>query len=369
MERKNITILIKPSSSMCNLRCKYCFYLDTASKREIASFGFMNEKTAQTLIVKSLEAAKGGVVHYAFQGGEPLMSPLSFFEHFVEFVKKNNKYHSQISYAVQTNGTLITEEHCKFFKKNNILIGISLDGKSHEHNANRVDINGKGTFNRVIHAIDLLKKYKCDFNVLAVVTKYSPKTARIYYQFLKNHDIHHMQFITCFEPIGVEPLSSEFALTNDGFYKFYKNILDLYVEDMKNNVDVHIRHFDNMFGMLQGYEPELCGLTGTCLGQLVVEGNGNCYPCDFYCEDQYLMGNINEDSLEDMAKSDAMKRFVTTSYKVDKKCLDCDVYSLCRGGCRRERDYYSDGDLRLNMYCEGRKKFFRYMKEKLGYNK
>lgn len=358
--KRNITMLIKPASSLCNLRCKYCFYADIAENREIESFGLMSLETADTIITKSLEFACGGVVTFAFQGGEPTIAPLSFFKYFVETVSRLNTGKNTIAYALQTNGTLITQQHCEFFARNNFLIGVSLDGKADIHNRYRVDASQKGTWNKVMKCVDMLKKYKVEFNILTVVTNLTPRNAESIYKFLKSHGLYYMQFIICLEPIGAKPFSSGFAPDNDGYFKFYKTILDLYIADKKAGVPVYIRYFDNLLAMLSGRQPELCGMSGSCLGQLIIEGNGNCYPCDFYCEDKYLLGNINTASLEEMAISGAMQTFKKSSLKIDEKCKSCSVFGLCRGGCRRERDFMSSGELELNMYCDGRKKFFEY---------
>ncbi len=358
--KRNITMLIKPASALCNLRCKYCFYADIAENREIESFGIMNRETARNIIEKALIFTDGGVANFAFQGGEPTVAPLGFFVEFVEMVNELNVKKSQILYALQTNGTLLTKEHCEFFHANNFLIGISLDGKADIHNANRVDGKGKGTFNKVMKGIDMLKKYKVEFNILTVVTSLTPRNAQALYRFFKAQNLNYLQFITCLEPIGSTPFSSGFAPNNEDYFEFYKIILDLYIADKKAGNAVSIRYFDNLLGMLNGGQPELCGMTGVCSGQLIIEGNGNCYPCDFYCEDKYLIGNINGNTLEEMAVCENMQKFQLSSRKIDEKCKTCSVFNLCRGGCRRERDYMSTGELYLNMYCEGRKKFFEY---------
>ncbi|MEG2001769.1 MAG: anaerobic sulfatase maturase [Clostridia bacterium] len=361
MSKKFMTILMKPASSLCNLNCKYCFYNDTAKNRETASFGIMSEGTVNAIIEKSLEYVDGGGVNYSFQGGEPTVAGLDFFKKFVEIVNAKNLNKTAVTYALQTNGTLLDDAFCEFFKTNNFLIGISIDGKSETHNANRLYKDGKGTFNKVMQAVDCLKKHKVEFNVLTVVNSKSKKKAKETYNFFVSHGINYLQFITCLEPIGSLPFSSGFAIDNDGYFEYYKTLLDLYVADKRNGKDVSIRYFDNLLGMLNGENPELCGMNGHCNCQLVIEGNGNCYPCDFYCEDKYLLGNINADDLTEMATSENAKAFLTPSYQIDEKCKTCAVANLCRGGCRRERDYFSDGKLNLNIYCEGRKKFFEYL--------
>ena len=363
--KKNINILIKPASAMCNLRCKYCFYLDEAENREVGNFGVMQETTAKNIIIKSLDYACGGSVSYMFQGGEPLVAGYDFFVKFIELVGVINENNTVISYGLQTNGTLLTDELCELFQKNNFLIGVSIDGKSELHNSNRITKDGKGSFNKVMQGVDLLKKHKVKFNVLTVVTNLSKKKAKETYKFFTSHGLNYMQFINCLEPFGVEPQSSGFALDSQGYFEYYKTLLDLYIADKASGQEVYIRYFDNLLGMLNGETPELCGLNGHCGIQLVVEGNGNCYPCDFYCDDKYLMGNINEKNLDELASSACVEKFLLPSYVVNEKCSNCEVQRLCRGGCRRERDYLNDGKLNLNIYCEGRKKFFKYFAERL----
>ena len=363
--KKNILILIKPASSLCNLDCKYCFYNDEAEKREVSSFGIMTEGTTKNVISKAIDFADGGSVNFMFQGGEPLVAGYDYFVHFIKYVDEINVNKIKITYGLQTNGTLLTEELCKFFHNNQFLIGVSIDGKADLHNANRITKDGKGSFNKVMQGVDLLKKHKVEFNVLSVVTSLSRKKAKETYKFFRSHDMNYMQFITCLEPFEVEPLTSGFALSGEGYFEFYKTLFDLYVADKISGKEVYIRYFDNLLEMMNGARPELCGLNGHCGIQLVVEGNGNCYPCDFYCDEKYLMGNINEKNLDEMAMNPCAEKFTAPSYKIEEKCIDCEVKDLCRGGCRRERDYMNDGNLHLNIYCEGRKKFFKYFKEKL----
>ncbi len=356
----NITILIKPASSLCNLNCKYCFYNDMASIRETASYGIMTEETAKNLIEKSLAFVDGGSVNYAFQGGEPTVAGLAFFEKFIQIVNALNVKKAKITYSLQTNGTLLTNEFCEFFSKHNFLIGISIDGKADLHNGNRVTKEGKGSFNKVMQGVDLLKKHKVEFNVLTVVNSLSKRKAKETYNFFTSHGMNYMQYINCLEPFGMKSFSSGFAIDNQGYFEYYKTILDLYIADKKAGKQVFIRYFDNLLAMLNGGRAELCGMNGVCGLQLIVEGNGNCYPCDFYCDDGYLLGNINESDLFDLAKSPNVEKFIVPSQKVDEMCKTCNVANLCRGGCRRERDYLNDGNLNLNIYCEGRKKFFEY---------
>lgn len=363
MSAKHITILIKPASSACNLKCRYCFYNDVSSLREVRSFGLMSEKTSHNLIDKALDFADGGSVNFAFQGGEPTICPLDFFKDFVEYCKSANKKNSRVSYSLQTNGTLLTDEMAAFYAKNDFLIGVSIDGKAELHNANRLTSTGKGSFNKVMQGIDLLKKHNVKFNVLIVANKFSAKRGRETYRFFKSQGINYMQFIDCLEPFDVEPFTSGFSMNNDEYFNYYKSIFDEYINDITSGEDIYVRSFENILTLMSGGTPEICGMKGYCTVNLVVEGNGNCYPCDFYCEDEYLLGNINENDLEELALSKNADKFVKASFKVEEKCKTCEVAGLCMGGCRRERDVH--GEITLNRYCEGKKKLLTYMLQKI----
>lgn len=363
--KRNIYILIKPASSECNMHCKYCFYSDVSAHREHKSFGIMKDETVTALIQKALDYAAGGAVTYAFQGGEPLIAGEAFFRSFSEKVDAHNFHHSPISYALQTNGTLLTDSLCDYLKERNYLVGISLDGPRSLHDANRIFANGQGSFDRVRQGIGLLRKHGVSFNIVAVMTRQTAGCISKLRLFFENYGLDDLQFITCLEPFGAEPFSTDFAMSNEDYFRINKALFDWYLERNRAGKKLSIRHIDNLMNMLGGYPPEMCGAMGYCSGQLVVEGNGNCYPCDFYCDDTHLLGNIRTDTLEEMSISPAMKRFIEPSCRVEEKCRSCPVARLCRGGCRRERDIQNDGVLGLNLYCDGRRRFLEYVCTKL----
>lgn len=367
--KKNIHILIKPASSQCNMRCRYCFYSDVSDHREDRSFGVMQEETVAALIEKTLSYAEGGAVTYAFQGGEPLVAGETFFRRFTDGVAAANRWRSPINYSLQTNGTLLTDSLCAYFKENHYLIGVSLDGPRNIHDENRCFHDGSGSFEAVREGISLLKKHGVAFNILTVVTAKTGENVKKLIQFFENSGFNDLQFITCLEPFGTEPLNSGDIMDEESYFQFHKTIFDWYLRRNRAGKPLSVRHLDNLMNVLHGYRPEMCSMMGYCTGQLVVEGNGNCYPCDFYCDDSHLMGNIQTSSLEELSQTAAMKQFVEESLPVDEACRRCDVVGLCRGGCRRERDIYNDGVLRLNIHCRGRRRFLRYVLSQLGREK
>ena len=190
-----LSIMIKPASSLCNLRCKYCFYCDVAANREVFSLGKMNEATAEKLIKDALSFAEGSSVAFAFQGGEPLLAGMDYFKFFTEAVKKYNTKGSEIYYSLQTNGTLINDEWARFFTENKFLIGLSLDG-DYEGNKFRVDANGQNSYYKIITAANKLKKHKTEFNILTVLTGYCAENAERIYKYFRSQGFGYLQAYT-----------------------------------------------------------------------------------------------------------------------------------------------------------------------------
>lgn len=344
-----LSIMIKPASSLCNLRCRYCFYHNVSETREVTSFGIMNEDTTDNLIKKALKFADGENISFTFQGGEPLIAGLPYFRHFIKKLREENIHNSKIFLSVQTNGTLINDAWAKFFHDNDILVGLSLDG-DYKNNAFRVDENSKNVFYKVINAAEKLTKYKVDFNILTVLTGKCADNIDDIYRFFKKKGFRYLQFIPCLRPFG-DKSESELYMTNEQYANFLIRCFNYYVKDYVGGEYTSVRYFDNLARLYLGAAPEQCGMCGHCIHQFVVEGNGNIYPCDFYCIDEWLLGNINDSDFDVLVHSDRATKFLEESLSEDEKCKMCKYYPLCRaGGCKRMRQ---DRD-----YCEAYKKFF-----------
>ncbi len=357
-----ITLLIKPSSSACNMKCTYCFYNSIATERNESFLGMMSFETTEKLIQSAFSYAGGyaeGSVVFAFQGGEPTLAGIEYFKAFIELQKKYNKNNVKVFYSIQTNGYLVDEEFAKFFKQHNFLVGISFDGPAEFHNLNRVDINSKGTYNNVIKAISLLKKHNVEFNILSVVTGKNATSIHKIYNFFKKSGYNYLQFIPCLEPLCDERGQNPYHLSTKAYAEYLKKIFDLFYNDFIVGRYISIRHIDNIINLLMGRPTELCSMRGVCSVQFVVEGDGSVYPCDFYAYDQYKIGNIGEMSFEQMLQSDVAKKFIEQSINLPDDCKKCEYLSLCRNGCRRDRDIGKDQH--KNYYCEAYKQYFKYM--------
>ncbi len=356
---EHLTLLIKPASSLCNMRCKYCFYFSLAENRKNKSYGIMQNETAINIIKKAFSCATSSV-NFAFQGGEPTLAGLDFFKFFVYKANELNLNKIKIFFSIQTNGLNISEEFAEFFYKNNFLVGLSLDGNKEIHDFLRLDANNKATHNKIIKTAKLFDKYKVEYNILTVVTSYTAKHIEKIYNFFKNNGFKYLQFIPCLDPLDSKPFSFPHSLTPKLYEEFLIKLFKLYYKDYMCGNYVSIRFFDNLVRVFAGQTSEQCGMLGYCNGQFVIEGDGTVFPCDFYCVDNWKTGNINEMNLEEIYKSNKMQEFIKTSIYNNKKCKSCSVYNLCRGGCRRDRDLNSNGIAKENIYCEALYNFFTF---------
>ncbi len=347
-----LSVLIKPASSACDMNCAYCFYKDIAANREQAFLGMMSKELLEKTIKSAFDYAEGSCT-FVFQGGEPTLVGLDFFETAVALEKKYQKPGVTVSNCLQTNGFGIDEPFADFLRENRFLTGLSLDGPSEIHNKNRKTNSGKDTFNRVMQTAALFKKCGADFNILSVVTGQSARYIEKIYRFFQKQSFDFLQFIPCIEPFGVGETPSPYALTPEKYGAFLIKLFDLWYDDLKKGHYVSIRHLDNWFSILLGGKPESCGMSGHCAVQFVVEGDGGVYPCDFYVLDEWRLGTIGRESFTAIQNSTAAARFIGASLAVPSECRACRWVFLCRNGCRRERG--EDGKY---IYCDSLKTFF-----------
>lgn len=358
-----ISILIKPASSMCNMRCEYCFYSDVSEHRNILNYGMMSIETLETIVRSAFEYAVEGPCSFTFQGGEPTMVGLNFYKHLIKLQEKYNTKNLMIYNAIQTNGYSIDDEWAKFFAENNFLVGLSLDGTKETHDLFRISPDRKGTWSKVMKTVSLFNKYNVQYNILCVVNNIVARKGESIYNFFKKQGFRYIQFIPCLDTFDDEKKS--FSLTSKRYCEFLKTTFSLYYNDLKNNNYISIRNFDNYVSVIMGNQPECCGMSGVCTSYFVIESNGSVYPCDFYVLDRYNMGNIDIQSFSQLANSETAKTFVKESYHVDDECKNCIWLQICRGGCRRNREPFINGKPVLNQYCQAYKEFFSNSIEKL----
>lgn len=349
---KNLSVLIKPASALCNLRCKYCFYANVSSLREVRCHGIMQDEVTEKMIDNIfLELEENDHINFGFQGGEPTIAGLSYFENFVDLVhKKNSKVN--ITYSIQTNGTFIDEKWCEFLKKNNFLVGLSLDGFKDNHNINRLDGKRQPTYDRVKHAKDLFDKYEIEYNILTVLTEQLSYHAKEVFEYMKDENIKYLQLIPCLDELDAKE-KNEYALTPQGFYRFYRELIPLWKEEFEKGNYISIKLFDDIFNLIVNRQVNACGLNGSCGVQYIIESNGDVYPCDFYALDKYKLGNITQNKLSEMYYNDVARDFLYSRPQnaLPSKCFSCKYRNICRGGCKRMKDA---------MYVDEKKDFCGY---------
>lgn len=351
------TILIKPASSSCNMRCRYCFYADVAEHRQVKNYGIMSPETHEIMVKYALRYAEGYCL-FAFQGGEPTLAGLDYFKRHVKLCNNYNVNNVHIAFSLQTNGYIINDEWADFLAKNRFLVGLSLDGPQKIHDSYRFDAKGKGTFQDVMRAAKLFDKYHVEYNILCVVNNLVAKNAAKVYDFFKNSGFRYLQFIPCLAPFDFD--DKEDSLTAENYGDFLCATFDRYYKDFKSNNYISIRYFDNLVMMLKGRRPENCGMSGICTSYFVVESDGSVYPCDFYVLDKYRIGNLSLQDFSQISASPVVRQFVDESRPIDRECRICKWFKICRGGCRRYREPFVDGKPGLNKFCTAFKKFFDY---------
>ena len=238
-------------------------------------------------------------------------------------------------------------------------MGVSLDGTKEVHDCNRIDAARKGTFGRVVHAIEIMERHGVDYNILTVITQNTVRSYRAIHSFFKKKGFRYQQFIPCLDPLEEERGGKNWSLTPELFEKYLKQSFDLWYEEAMAGDKQYHRYFDNLLCMLDGQPPEACGMAGRCGLQYVVEADGSTYLCLFYLLDAYRIANLAEDTIEAVDARRKEIGFIEQSLPVPEDCGACRWYALCRGGCRRDRDYFENG-IGRNYYCAAYRAFFEY---------
>ena len=329
---KELTVMIKPASGFCQMACDYCFYHDLLEYGAPANT-WMSQKTARQLIARVKES--GAVrVHFAFQGGEPLLWGQEHFDDFFEDVKEAGL---DSTYAVQTNGLCIDEVYATLFAEHDVLVGISLDGDRALHDVARKTPDGKGTYERVMRGIDLLKKHGVRYNLLTVVSANTARHPSQLYKFYKKMGASHVQLIPCLPPLDKDA-TRKYAPTPEALGQFLVGFYRLWREDFKNGQPPFaVREFDQALTTLQG-RSGFCGARGFCTPQLIVESDGSTYPCDFFVLPEYRTGNVHTHTIAQTIECEGMQRFVSDHPEAPALCRPCRFLPVCGGGCRRMRD-------------------------------
>ena len=361
-------IMIKPVGSLCNLKCHYCYYLD---KAEIygGKEPRMSEQMLEHFIKEYIAANDVRDVFFNWHGGEPLLAGLDFYRKAMAFQKKYSDG-KHIHNTLQTNATLITREWAEFFRANNFLIGVSLDGPQNVHDRYRGGKGGASVFDRVIKGIMELYRAGVQYNVMATVNRQSEGRGLEIYQFLKSAGTRFIQFMPVLEHtkdgLIVDPQVqgariAPWSVSPEGYGRFLCDTFDYWV---RNDVGkVFVNQFDAVLACWCGAQPGICALAQTCGGNSIIEHNGDLYPCDHFVYEGYKIGNVLETDLRTLMNSTRQVRFgLDKRNALPDDCIKCQWFFTCHGECPKHRFNTTDkGETGLNALCEGYKLFFAHV--------
>ncbi|MFC2149244.1 anaerobic sulfatase maturase [Candidatus Auribacterota bacterium] len=382
---QGIHIMAKPTGPVCNLNCDYCFYLEKKALFPQDENYRMSDEVLTAYITKYITSQPAPEVEFVWQGGEPTLLGLDFFKKVIKLQKPFIE-HKKIKNTLQTNGTLLTDEWCKFLKNNNFLVGISLDGPKDIHDRYRRDRDGNPTFDNVMRGLRLLQKHGVQYNVMACVAKETAHHPLSVYNFFKNEGIEFIQFFPIVERVpderskacglhlGVpaspdkEEANTEVTPWSVGSEEYGKFLIAVFDEWVRKDVSkVFVMNFEWALNAWMGNPSPVCIFSKQCGSSIVLEHNGDLYACDHCVYPQYRLGNIiNDDPLGVIERSLASGFGTSKETALPRSCRKCDVLGACQGGCPKHRfakTFYNESG--VNYLCQSYSDFFNYIKKYL----
>lgn len=374
---KPLYVMTKPVSSMCNLSCRYCYYLEKANlyrNEDKAGRFTMSEDLLVRFIRDYIESQTMPQVLFSWHGGEALMRPLSFYKRVVELQKRYARG-VQIDNSIQTNGTLLTDEWCEFFRENGWLVGVSIDGPQEFHDEYRRNKMGQPSFRKVMQGINLLNKHGVEWNALAVVNDFNADYPLDFYNFFKEIDCRYIQFTPIVERLYphkdgrhlASPMDNgkvslaDFSVSPEQWGEFLVTLFDEWVKEDVGKYFIQL--FDATLANWVGQQPGVCTMARTCGHAGVMEYNGDVYSCDHFVFPEYKLGNIRTHTLVEMMYGERQQQFGMDKYaKLPAQCKNCEFLFACNGECPKNRfAFTADGEPGLNYLCSGYKRYFRHV--------
>ena len=362
-------VMAKPAGAMCNMACTYCYYLE---KKELYADDpkmVMSDSMLELYTKRYLEAQTMGIVNFTWHGGEALMRPLSFYKRAMELQQKYAGGR-EIMNCLQTNGTLLDDEWCRFMRDNNWLVGVSIDGPQEFHDEYRRNRGGRPSFLNVMKGIRLLQKHGVEWNAMAVINDYNADYPLEFYNFFKDLGCHYIQFTPIVERLkqGNRLASvreggdlAPFSVTPEQWGNFLCTLFDEWIKEDVGKY--YIQLFDATLANWAGVEPGVCTMAPQCGHAGVMEYNGDVYSCDHFVFPDYRLGNIRDTSFIEMMGSDRQLRFGASKRdSLPRQCRQCRWLFACNGECPKNRfAVTADGEPGLNYLCEGYRKFFGHV--------
>jgi uncharacterized protein len=372
-----VYVMAKPTGSACNLHCNYCYYLEKKKLNPEGRAPKMSDSIVQFFTEQYVHAQPGQQVLFTWHGGEPLLLGIDYYKKALRF-QQPYKRNWQIDNVLQTNGTLLTDEWCRFLKDNDFLIGLSLDGPEHCHDRYRKNVAGKGSFSEVMRGVELLQKHHVAFNILSVVNDYNVRYPLEVYHFFKSIGASYIQFSPVVERIDtlsgllLSARQAGGALTpwSVPALEYGRFLCDIFDEWVRKDVgQTYVTTFDATLAGYVNVSPGVCIYADTCGHAAALEANGDLYACDHFVFPEYKLGNIRHKTITEMMISDKQLKFGNDKRKnLPETCLKCPYLSLCNGECPKNRILESNGEKgALNYLCSGLQLYFRHTEPSMRY--
>jgi uncharacterized protein len=349
-------VMAKPVGALCNLDCTYCYYLEKKDFYPETDSFRMADDLLEEYIVQHIEASPRELIFFAWHGGEPTLLGIDYFKRIIELQRKHRPLGRQILNGIQTNGTLLDDDWCRFLGANGFQVGVSMDGPKDLHDCHRVTKRGEATHKQVLQAYRMLRKHRIEVDLLCVVNRRNVQHPAAVYRFFKEIGAKFLQFLPLVnrEDGGV---SAE-SVPADDYGKFLCAVFD---EWTRHDIGrIVLQNFDEAIRPFMGVEHALCVQKETCGDVVVVEHNGDFYSCDHFVEPEHRLGNIRDTRLVDLLESPEQRAFGRRKQEaLPQYCRDCEVLRSCNGGCPKDRFTRTpDGEEGLNYLCPGLKRFF-----------
>lgn len=366
-------VMLKPAGSLCNLRCTYCYYLEKSRLYSGRRDHIMSDELLERFVSEYIAAQTTPQVLFTWHGGEPLMRPISFYKRALELQRIYGRGR-QIDNCIQTNGTLLTDEWCAFFKENGFLVGVSIDGPQEFHDEYRTTATGRPTFRKVMEGINLLNKHGVEWNALAVVNDFNADHPLDFYHFFKQIGCHYIQFTPVVERMADRPDAltlapgmqeggelTDFSITPEQWGRFLCTLFDEWVHHDVG--DYYIQLFDATLANWVGQAPGVCTMAKECGHAGVMEFNGDVYSCDHFVYPEHRLGNLRDYTIYEMMNSPKQQEFARMKHLLlPQQCKECKFLFACHGECPKNRfvkDRY--GHAGLNYLCKGYLQFFEHV--------
>jgi uncharacterized protein len=358
---RDFQIFVKPVGALCNLRCRYCYYLEKKTLYPDSKPLIMSNDILERYIVQHIEASTGETISFSWHGGEPLMAGIDFFRKIVALQKKYKPEGRTIINGIQTNGTLIDTSWASFLSEENFTVGISIDGPGDLHNRLRTTPDGRSSLSMVLRGYEILRNHKIACEILCVVNSFNVRFPLVVYNFFKELGAKYITFLPLVERRpGTKSGVSRESVPSGEFGLFLNSVFDEWIERDIGRIKIQI--FEEAARTAFNQDHTLCIFKENCGGVPVVEHNGDFYSCDHFVNSENLIGNIKEGYIAGFLDSKRQKAFgQSKSHSLPRYCLECEVKPMCNGECPKNRFINTpDGEPGLNYLCSGYKIFFNH---------